>query len=126
MQITLGEDFIKVRSWECLMRESERFLLIDQIIAEKGVASLQELQTVLQVSAITVKRDLRKMREKMDAPIVYSRERRGYCYDVNRTRLVTQSETPRFSNKRYWYSEDELQAWVAGMRSYERLSLIHI
>lgn len=104
------------------MRESERFLLIDQIIAEKGVASLQELQTVLQVSAITVKRDLRKMREKMDAPIVYSRERRGYCYDVNRTRLVTQSETPRFSNKRYWYSEDELQAWVAGMRSYERLA----
>lgn len=104
------------------MRENERFLLIDQMIAEKGVVSLQELQDVLQVSPATVKRALKKMRDMTNTPIVFSKGRRGYVYDVSQSKLGENGRQPRFSQKRLGLSEDELYALASGIRTCERLA----
>ena len=60
------------------MKDNVRRLIIDRLLSEKKVVSFEELQNVLQVSAPTVKRDLRYMRDMLKAPIVYSRSRGGY------------------------------------------------
>lgn len=124
VQNTLGEVISDEKSdfWGAYMRESERFLVIDQMIAEKEVVTLTEFQNVLQVSPVTVKRDLRKMREVTDTPIVYSKGRGGYVYDVSRMKFAQQTAKPRFSVKRLGFSEDELHALVGSMCAYKRLA----
>ena len=60
------------------MQDSMRRVLIDRLLSDKSVVTLQELQDVLKVSIPTIKRDLRYMRKELKAPIVYSRTRGGY------------------------------------------------
>lgn len=64
------------------MQDSMRRVLIDRLLTDKSVVTLQELQDVLKVSIPTIKRDLRYMRKELKAPIVYSRTRGGYLYDL--------------------------------------------
>ena len=57
-----------------------RLYRIDQVLQEEGSVSFETLQAALQCSAPTLKRDLRYMREKLGAPIVYSRAQNAYSY----------------------------------------------
>ena len=60
------------------MKSSMRRLIIDRLLSEKGLVTFAEIQSVLQVSSPTIKRDLHYMREQLGAPIRYSKMRGGY------------------------------------------------
>ena len=49
------------------MQDSMRRVLIDRLLSDKSVVTLQELQDVLKVSIPTIKRDLRYMRKELKA-----------------------------------------------------------
>ena len=76
------------------MKSSMRRLIIDRLLSEKGLVPFDEITSVLQVSAPTVKRDLRYMREQLGAPIRYSKQRGGYFYDVCRQRAASACRPP--------------------------------
>ena len=52
-----------------VMKSSTRRLIIDRLLAERGVVPFELFEEVLRVSAPTIKRDLRYMREELGAPI---------------------------------------------------------
>lgn len=54
------------------MKSSTRRLIIDRLLAERGVVPFELFEEVLRVSAPTIKRDLRYMREELGAPIQLS------------------------------------------------------
>ena len=47
------------------MKSSTRRLIIDRLLAERGVVPFELFEEVLRVSAPTIKRDLRYMREEL-------------------------------------------------------------
>ena len=89
------------------MQDSMRRVLIDRLLSDKSVVTLQELQDVLKVSIPTIKRDLRYMRKELKAPIVYSRTRGGYLYDLPAGKS---GASPEF--QRFWFSAQELYVVV--------------
>ncbi len=98
------------------MKSSMRRLIIDRLLSEKGLVTFAEIQSVLQVSSPTIKRDLHYMREQLGAPIRYSKMRGGYYYEavekkprqlIGRPRKNHQPEAERLSRKQ-WYSSQEL------------------
>ncbi len=95
------------------MKDNMRRLIIDRMLSEKAVVTFSELQTALQVSAPTLKRDLRYMRETLNAPIIYSRSRGGYVYDQRAASENDGDEKRLFSvQHKEWYSAQELYVLV--------------
>ena len=62
------------------MDRTERFHLIDQMLTNSRVVTRQQFLDALEISPATFKRDLEYLRDRLGAPIVWDRERRGYCY----------------------------------------------
>jgi predicted DNA-binding transcriptional regulator YafY len=60
------------------MDRTERFYRIELLIRNRGCVSFDALQAELEVSRPTLHRDLAYLRDRMDAPIVFDRERGGY------------------------------------------------
>lgn len=58
----------------------ERICLIHKMLERSRAVPLQRMMEELEVSRPTVKRDLQFMRDRLDAPVYYDRERGGYCY----------------------------------------------
>ena len=54
------------------MNATERFYRINQLISERGVVAVQDLQRTLEVSPATLKRDLAFMRERLNAQLTSS------------------------------------------------------
>lgn len=99
------------------MHDGMRRLLIDRLLTERKIVTFNELMSVLQASAPTVKRDLRFMREVLGAPIIYSRAAGGYSYDpAGRTRKTHTStvgvSAGRGAFRKTWYSPQELYILV--------------
>lgn len=86
------------------MDRTERFYKIDQLLGERRVVPFETLQEKLGVSRATIKRDLEYMRNRLNAPIVWDRERRGYCFDEADTG-ARQYELPGL-----WFSATEIHA----------------
>ena len=63
------------------MDRTERFYIIDQLLCNQRLVTRAQFLVALEVSAATFKRDLEYMRDRLAAPIVWDRERRGYSYD---------------------------------------------
>ena len=99
------------------MQDSMRRVLIDRLLSDKSVVTLQELQDVLKVSIPTIKRDLRYMRKELKAPIVYSRTRGGYLYDLPAGKS---GASPEF--QRFWFSAQELYVVVKMVDMLKALS----
>ena len=99
------------------MQDSMRRVLIDRLLSDKSVVTLQELQDVLKVSVPTIKRDLRYMRKELKAPIVYSRTRGGYLYDLPAGKS---GASPEF--QRFWFSAQELYVVVKMVDMLKALS----
>jgi predicted DNA-binding transcriptional regulator YafY len=59
----------------------------------------------LEVSPATLKRDLALLRDRMNAPIVWDRERRGWWLDRSQPTVGTQYELPGL-----WFSAEEIHA----------------
>ncbi|AGA34460.1 Transcriptional regulator [Thioalkalivibrio nitratireducens DSM 14787] len=62
------------------------------------------LRDKLEVSAATLKRDIRYLRDHMEAPILYDRRYNGYRYDPN---------APEFELPGIWFNDTELYALLA-------------
>ncbi len=91
------------------MDRTERFYLIDGLLRSQRQVSRQQFLDRLEVSPATFKRDLEYLRDRMGAPIEYSREFRGYRYRDGET----------FSLPGFWLSSGEIHALLA---AYELIS----
>jgi len=89
------------------MERTERFCKIEMLIRSRGCVSFADLMTELAVSRATLKRDLDHLRTRMDAAIVYDRDRNGYRLEtVGRNgRRSSTAEAPGF-----WFNEREIHA----------------
>ncbi|MEF9996168.1 MAG: WYL domain-containing protein [Burkholderiaceae bacterium] len=87
------------------MSQNERLYRIDQLISDRGTISFVDLQEALEISRATLKRDLRYLRERLNAPIVFDREAGGYRFDQAIPRVG-----PRYRLPGLWFSADEIHA----------------
>lgn len=62
------------------MDRSERFYKIEQLLTSHRVVPKDTFLDVLEVSLATFKRDLEYLRDRMNTPIVWDRDARGYRY----------------------------------------------
>lgn len=83
------------------MSNNERIYRIDQLLNDRKIVSFQELLDRLEVSPATLKRDLAYMRDRLNAPIVYDKERNGYRFDDG----VNEYALPGL-----WFSPEEIYA----------------
>jgi predicted DNA-binding transcriptional regulator YafY len=88
------------------MNATERFYKINQLIADRGVVGVRDLQRALEISPATLKRDLAFMRERLNAPIVFDRDAGGYRFDKP-------GVGPRFQLPGLWFSADEILALMS-------------
>jgi len=65
------------------MSQTGRIFYIHQKIKTNGKAVKKEIATELDVNPRTITRDLGYMKTQMDAPIKYSKSKKGYIYDQN-------------------------------------------
>ncbi|UCC15253.1 MAG: transcriptional regulator, partial [Gammaproteobacteria bacterium] len=86
------------------MDRTERFYKIQQLLQKGRAVPRQKFLDVLEVSPATFKRDLEYMRDRMDAPIAWDREARGYRFDTSDPQAANW-ELPGL-----WFSEEELRA----------------
>lgn len=86
------------------MDRTERFYKIDQLLGEHRVVPFSTFEEKLGVSPATIKRDLEYMRNRLNAPIVWDRERRGYCF-TQAERGASQYELPGL-----WFNATEIHA----------------
>lgn len=86
------------------MDRTERFHVIDMLLANRQVVSFQELLERLEVSRATLKRDLEYLRNRLNAPIVWNRDAGGYRYERDDP-LGGQYELPGL-----WFSAEEIHA----------------
>lgn len=63
------------------MDRTERFYRIRRRLIEKGMLTRREIEEELEISPATFKRDIEYLRDRLNVPIVWSRERRGYVID---------------------------------------------
>ena len=85
------------------MDRTERFHLIDQMLCNRRVVSRAQFLDSLEVSPATFKRDLEYLRDRLAAPIVWARERRGHCYEQGEG--IEQCQLPGL-----WFNTSEIQA----------------
>ena len=83
------------------MDRTERFYRIRQKLVEKGALTRREIEEDLEISHATFKRDIEYLRDRLNVPIVWSRERQAYVLDAG----AEQSELPGV-----WFSPAEIYA----------------
>jgi len=87
------------------MGMTERLYKIDQMLSERRFVTFDELLARLEISRATLKRDLAYMRDRLNAPIIFDRELRGYRFDKIGEKHNAQYELPGL-----WFSADEIHA----------------
>jgi predicted DNA-binding transcriptional regulator YafY len=93
------------------MNRAERIYRIDALLKEKP-RSLEQLKQALEASRATVVRDLRYMKDFMQAPIEYDRPTNGYRYAA---------DAPRFELPGFWLNESELYALLASGQMLDQM-----
>ena len=88
------------------MDRTERFHLIDQMLCNQRVVTRAQFLEALEVSPATFKRDLEYLRDRLMAPIVWDRERRGYCYEQT-------ADGEQFQLPGLWFNTSEIQALLS-------------
>ena len=86
------------------MDRTERFYKIDQLLGEHRFVPFTMLEDRLGVSRATIKRDLEYMRNRLNAPIVWNREQRGYCFSQG------EGGSSQFELPGLWFSAAEIHA----------------
>lgn len=86
------------------MDRTERFYKIELLLRSRGCVSFEALRQELDVSTPTLRRDLQYLRERLNAPIVYDADDKGYRFDGAATR-GDRHELPGL-----WFSEHEIHA----------------
>ena len=85
------------------MDRTERFHLMDRLLAQQPVVTKRQFLDRLEVSPATFKRDLDYLRDRLGAPIVWDRERGGYRY------RPTPGAKP-FQLPGLWFNPSEIEA----------------
>jgi predicted DNA-binding transcriptional regulator YafY len=80
---------------------TERFYRIRRRLVEKGALTRREIEEDLEVSHATFKRDLEYLRDRLNVPVIWSRERQAYVLDP----AAEQAELPGV-----WFSPAEVYA----------------
>ena len=83
------------------MSEMVRLIRYSELLSSRRFLTKQELMEVQEVSLATFKRDMAKLRDQMNVPIVFDRDLGGYRLDKTSER----TELPGF-----WFSQDEILA----------------
>ena len=83
------------------MDRTERFYRIRRRLIEKGALTRREIEEDLEISHATFKRDIEYLRDRLNVPIVWSRERQAYVLDPG----AELSELPGV-----WFSPAEVYA----------------
>jgi Predicted transcriptional regulator len=97
------------------MDRTERFYRIHQLLAARHTAvPIQVFLEELEVSLATFKRDLEYLRDRLHAPILWDRERQGYCYDEDDT-------SHPFELPGMWFNASELHALLVMEHLLENL-----
>lgn len=89
------------------MGQTERLYRIQRLLLEKGLVRGQEFIDALEVSRATFRRDLDYLRDRLGAPIVWDRERRGYVLDT------TPGSDPRQLVPGLWLTEGEIRSLLS-------------
>jgi predicted DNA-binding transcriptional regulator YafY len=90
------------------MERTERFYKIELLIRTRGSVRFADLMDELGVSRATLKRDLEYLRERLDAPIVYDRDRNGYRFSAEGG--AGGARERRHELPGLWFSESEIHA----------------
>jgi predicted DNA-binding transcriptional regulator YafY len=80
---------------------TERFYRIRSKLLEKGSLTRREIEEDLEISHATFKRDIEYLRDRLNVPVIWSRERQAYVLDPS----AEQSELPGV-----WFSPAEIYA----------------
>jgi predicted DNA-binding transcriptional regulator YafY len=95
---------------EAAMDRTERFYKIELLLRSRGIVSFAALREELGISPATLKRDLQYLRDRMDAPIVYSAMDNGYRF----AELSPQGlNAARHELPGLWFSEHEIHAMLS-------------
>lgn len=97
------------------MDRTERFYKIERMLRNREVVPIRDLLDELGVSEATFKRDIEYLRERLNAPIPWDREKRGYrLYDPD-------PENPRHELPGLWFNSSEIHALLAFHHLLDRL-----
>jgi len=91
---------------------TERFYKIRRRLIEKGALTRREVEEDLEISHATFKRDIEYLRDRLNVPIVWSRERGAYVIDAD----ADVAELPGI-----WFSPAEIYALLEIEHLLERL-----
>jgi len=80
---------------------TERFYRIRRRLVEKGALTRREIEEDLEISHATFKRDIEYLRDRLNVPVVWSRERQAYVLDPE----AEAAELPGV-----WFSPSEIYA----------------
>lgn len=86
------------------MDRTERFYKIEQLLHDRRIATFEEIQSELEISRATLKRDFQYLRDRLNAPIVYDREAGGYRFDT------TLGDGKSFALPGLWFNASEIHA----------------
>jgi predicted DNA-binding transcriptional regulator YafY len=87
------------------MSQTERIYQIKKMLHQGKVVAFSVLQSTLEVSRSTLKRDLDYLRNRMNVPIKYDREAQGYQLNVSSAQTDNSHELPGL-----WFSPSEIHA----------------
>ena len=87
------------------MDRTERFYKIDQLISERKLVTFAEMQETLEVSPATLKRDIQYLRDRLNCPLIWDSEARGYRYETGTAHPGSQFELPGL-----WFNATEIHA----------------
>jgi len=87
------------------MSQTERLYKIKRQLDLGQCLTKSAMLAELDISPATLKRDLAHLRDRMNAPLIFDRERNGWRLDPAAVRVGTQYELPGL-----WFSADEIHA----------------
>ena len=86
------------------MERTERFYRIQQLLRDRRVVPFTVFLEQLEVSRATVKRDLEYLRNRMNAPIAWDREARGYRF------AAPEQGSAQYELPGLWFNASEIHA----------------
>ena len=98
------------------MTPAERLYRLKNLLDSHRCLPTNRLLAELEVSHATLKRDIAHLRDRMNAPVVFDRERGGYCLDAAQALAGIQYELPGL-----WLSAEEIHALLTMQHLLSRL-----
>ena len=97
------------------MNRTERLYRIDRLIRAHACVPVERFVQVLEISRATFKRDIEYMRSRLHAPIVWDREKGGYCF------TAADPGAPIYELPGLWFNASEIHALLTMLHLLENL-----